>query len=134
MTVTFEISGRPQAKQRPRVTRNGHAFTPKETVMYENLVKMEYERQIGKKLEGAIYASIYCLFEPPKSTSKKKREEMLSQKIHYTKKPDCDNLAKSILDSLNGVAYDDDSQIRALYVSKAYSEESKVIVSLTSND
>ena len=33
-------------------------------------------------------------------------------------KPDADNIAKLVLDALNGVAYDDDSQVFALYVLK----------------
>ena len=55
---------------------------------------------------------------------------MIENKVHHTKKPDCDNIAKSILDALNNVAYYDDSQICKLSVEKYYGEVPKVIVSL----
>ena len=35
-------------------------------------------------------------------------------------KPDCDNLAKAVLDALNGVLWQDDSQVVELSVSKWY--------------
>lgn len=59
---------------------------------------------------------------------------MLEGKIRYTKKIDCDNLAKAILDSLNGIAYKDDSQVCELSVRKMYGEVPKVIVLLTELD
>ena len=46
----------------------------------------------------------------------------------YTKKPDADNLAKAILDALNGVAYPDDAQIVTLTVRKRYGEADMVHV------
>lgn len=132
MNCCFEIPGQPKGKGRPRMTRSGYVFTPKDTVMYENLVKMMYASQVGDKfLNGAIKAEIIGYFSIPKSTSKKKRTEMLEGKIEYTHKIDCDNLAKVILDSLNKVAYHDDSQVTQLYVSKKYAEEPKVVVTLT---
>ena len=121
MKVSFIIYGKPQAKQRPRVTRYG-TYTPKETIFYENLVKTEYERQCGTVLEGSLKATIRAYFEVPKRTSKKKRAMMIAGKIGRTQKPDCDNLAKSILDALNSVAYRDDSQVVELHVSKGYAE------------
>ena len=45
---------------------------------------------------------------------------MLAGKVLHTKKIDCDNLCKTILDALNGIAYDDDKQVCRLYVEKPY--------------
>ena len=121
-------------KQRPKTTMvNGYAstYTPKKTVMYENFVKEIYMYEVREKLTGGIKAEITAVFTPPKSTSKKKREQMLNGEILYTKKSDCDNIAKAILDSLNKIAYDDDSQICILHVEKKYGEEEKVIVKLS---
>ena len=47
---------------------------------------------------------------------------MLDKVIRPTKKPDVDNITKSILDSLNGIAYKDDSQVTGLEVMKEYGE------------
>ena len=44
--------------------------------------------------------------------------------------PDTDNLAKSILDALNGLAYDDDKQIVELEVKKFYNETEEAVVKL----
>ena len=41
------------------------------------------------------------------------------------KKPDADNVAKIILDSLNKIAFDDDSQVVELQVNKLWTEESE---------
>jgi Holliday junction resolvase RusA-like endonuclease len=40
--------------------------------------------------------------------------------IYPAKKPDIDNVVKSVTDALNGLAYGDDSQIVSLYVHKRY--------------
>jgi len=44
--------------------------------------------------------------------------------------PDTDNLAKFIMDALNGVYYKDDSQVYSLEVLKRYGEEDSVRVQL----
>ena len=132
--VTFIIPGKPFGKQRPRVVRRGKftsTYTPKETVEYENLVKLSYYNAAGKtKLEGAIKADITGTFPIPKSTSKKLSESMLSGETKYTKKVDCDNMAKCCLDALNNIAYDDDSQVYDLHVTKKYGEFPNVEITL----
>lgn len=133
-SITFTIPGQPKGKQRPRITVQGnyaHAYTPKETTSYENYVKVMYQINKNKVfLEGAIRAEITAYFPIPKSTSKKNRALMLAGIVKYTKKIDCDNLAKIILDSLNGIAYKDDSQVSDLSVSKLYGDEPRVEVTL----
>ena len=52
----------------------------------------------------------------------------------YLKKPDSDNIAKAICDSLNGVAWKDDSQISDLIVHKYYDEEDMIIVEIKYED
>ena len=46
------------------------------------------------------------------------------------KKPDCDNIAKAILDALNGLAYEDDSQIVSAVILKRYGFPARVEVML----
>ena len=55
---------------------------------------------------------------------------MLMGDIRPTKKPDTDNVAKSILDACNKIAYDDDSHVVELFVEKWYSDEPRVVVEL----
>lgn len=129
----FEVLGLPMGKQRPRVLKSGWAYTPKETVNYETLVKYTYQNlhRDEKPLEGYIAANIYAVFPVPKSYSKKKTAELLAGHNNYDKKPDCDNIAKMVLDALNGIAYADDSQITHLCVSKKYGSQPRVVVELT---
>ena len=134
MTFTFEIVGEPQGKGRPRFSTRGgfvKTYTPEKTASYENFVKLCYlNKYKGQKLDGEIIAEIIAYFSIPKSFSKKKRLEAIEGKIKPTKKPDTDNIAKTILDSLNGIAFEDDKQVVALLVNKLYGEEAKVIVTL----
>jgi Holliday junction resolvase RusA-like endonuclease len=67
----------------------------------------------------------------PASASKKKQQSMLHGGIRPTKKPDCDNIAKAVLDALNGIAYYDDSQVVTVTVEKLYSDTPRVEVEIT---
>ena len=62
--------------------------------------------------------------EIPQSKSKKQKEKMITGEIKPIVKPDVDNVAKSILDALNGIIYLDDKQIIELNIKKIYAETS----------
>lgn len=133
--IEFTILGEPVGKGRPKFsTSNGFAmaYTPKKTVNFETLVKLSFQQQCSsvKPYDKDIMlgAQIVAFFPIPKSVSKKKRQEMLDGRIRPTKKPDNDNIAKAVLDALNGIAYYDDSQICDLSVYKYYSDEPKTVV------
>ena len=135
MRAEFTIPGAPQGKGRPRFSSYGgrvHTRTPEQTVLYENLVKTEYQRQCGdvRFPDGkAVNVEITAFYEIPKSAGKKKRQEMLAGfRLRPTKKPDADNVAKVICDSLNGIAYRDDAQVAELTVRKFYGEIPRVEV------
>ena len=133
MIYKFEIKDKAMGKQRPRYSsKTGRMYTPTATRSFEEKVKWAFTSKynIATELSTKPFkAKIIAIFEPPKSISKKKKEELLF-KIDYTKKPDADNIAKAILDSLNGLAYKDDSQVSALLVLKDYGTENKIIVEL----
>ena len=134
----FTVPGKPQGKARARTFYDGrskkmNSITPEKTVLYENLVKTCFQQKYGQERfsdDAYIVARIAAFFEPPKSISKKKRAEMLTGKIWPAKKPDSDNIAKVVLDALNGIAYHDDTQIIRLSVIKAYKEEAYLSVTL----
>lgn len=135
MEVQFTIPGEVKGKGRPRVTiRGGYAmaYTPKDTVNYENLVKYIYTEKCGHYFEDKkpLYANIFAFFEIPKSASKKKAKEMENRSIRPLKSPDNDNIAKCILDALNKIAYYDDKQIVRLCVGKYYSDRPRVEVEI----
>ena len=124
----FEVPGEPTAKARPRFFNN-HAITPTKTKNYETLVKELYYYKRGPNYgEKDIIIKITAYFGIPKSKSKKQQALMEAGEIRPHKKPDIDNICKIICDSLNGIAYKDDSQIIEANVEKYYSQEPKVIV------
>ena len=130
---SFFIAGEVQAKQRPKF--NGRfAYTPKETVSYENLVKLQYQAQCGNYRypdDVPLIVAIFVHIEPPQSASNIKKTRMLNQAEYPLKKPDVDNVAKIILDALNGIAYRDDKQVVTLIVKKSYAGESGVGVTIS---
>lgn len=128
----FFVPGKPFGKQRPRVTRSGHAYTPDQTVMYENLVKTTFLQQYPDCVPegGPVFIEIGAAFPVPQSWPKKKQALALAGKIHPGK-PDIDNIMKIIQDSLNNVAYKDDAQIYSAYVLKFYAECPGVKIRMT---
>lgn len=134
--VCFDVLGEPTGKGRPKFTTiNGYAraITPKDTVTYENLIKVEYRRQCGTQRYGddaMIGMKVTAFYGIPKSVSKKKREAMLNGNIRPTKKPDYDNIAKVVSDALNDVAYKDDKNIVDCVVQKWYSDKPRIEVKM----
>lgn len=116
------VEGKIKGKARPRVTKTGIAFTPSDTVLHENWVKVCYQHQDDRLLEGAIRARIIAYYKVPKSYSKKRVQAIREGKEYPKKKPDADNIGKIILDSLNKIAYEDDSQVVELTIIKRYTE------------
>lgn len=133
MKYNFEIKEKAIGKERPRYNpKTKRMYTPTKTSSFEEKVKWAFKAKYNVETELStrpFKAKIIAVFEPAASLSKKKKEELLF-KIDYTKKPDVDNIAKIVLDSLNGLAYKDDSQVSALLVLKDYGTENKVIVEL----
>jgi Holliday junction resolvase RusA-like endonuclease len=130
----FKIPGKVQAKQRPRFSKSGIVYTPKETRVYEDFVRVCYSDYANQyqwePYDGQLRAEIEVFIQVPKSDSKLNKQAKIIGEIRPTIKPDCDNLAKSILDSLNGWAYRDDKQVIELSVKKFYAEQSEVKVKL----
>lgn len=130
--IRFTVLGEPKGKGRPRFnTRTGHAITPKDTVNYESLVRLEYAQQTdGFRFQddAMLDMRILAYYSIPQSKSKKVKAAMLNNEIRPTKKPDMDNVVKIIADSLNQVAYRDDTQIVDCQCRKFYSEQPRVEV------
>lgn len=101
------------------------------TVVYENWIRECFIISKQKKWtdpEAPLRVGIVAIYAIPNSAGKKKRAEMLTGKIYPTKKPDADNIAKVVLDALNGIAYPDDKQIVCCSCTKIYGEEPGVKV------
>lgn len=101
------IEGKPVAKQRPRVTREG-TYTPKATRDWEDYVGFTYT---GPHFDGPV--QVVLLFLLPDHRPR-----------------DLDNLCKSVLDGLNGIAWDDDKQVTLLHKRKCVSKRPGVYIGL----
>ena len=132
-TVTFTIPGEPKGKGRPRFSsRSGRTYTPSETHDYENKVRLSYSQQVGStRLYGAIRADITAYSKIPKSTPKKKAAELAEEHTPCLKAPDADNIAKIVLDALDGLVYENDKAVIYLTVGKLYGAKPRVQVTLT---
>ncbi len=106
----------PVPAARPRIARNGGRFYPKKYT--------EWRSSVGKIIGGltiekvmyplAVFVGIEC--ERPRTT-----------KLDHPK-PDADNYAKAVLDCLNGVAWEDDSQIVWLVTAKRWADSGSIDV------
>ena len=121
MKVEFfipEIRG----KGRPRLTRNGHAFTDEKTRNYENLVKLlamdAMEKAGAQTTDKPVKATINAYFEIPKSYTKKKVQAIINGEIKPAK-PDLDNIIKCI-DGCNKIIFKDDVQVYSITATKSY--------------
>ena len=123
MKTCFIVPGKPQGKGRPRVTVRGgygHAYTPKRTREYEEAVRQEFFLAGGILLEGPVRATVIAFYPIPKHAHGDKRADMEAGKILPERKPDLDNIVKTILDALNGTAFRDDSSVVEIWSWKRY--------------
>ena len=132
MVIKFTVPGEPKGKGRPRLAKSGRAYTPHDTASYENLVKVCFTDRYTdhEPIDGEVWVDITAYYKIPKSASKKKHQDMAMGFIRPLKKPDLDNIAKIVCDSLNGIAYHDDSQVTKLVVRKYYSITPRVDVKI----
>lgn len=133
MQITFTVPGPPHGKGRPRFARRGNfvaTYTDAKTSSYEDQIRFYALQAMGssKPLETALEAAIYIRLPVPKSYPKKRVAACLSGSEWPCKKPDWDNVAKSVCDAMNSIIFVDDSQIVECHVRKVYAETAGVDV------
>ena len=136
--IWFKIAGL-MGQPRPRFsTANGRVRT------YDLDKAVSYKEEIGlacrvagqkSKIKLPIDASdkgigvkILACYQCPKSFSKSKTAEALTGNLKPTKKPDADNIAKIVLDGLNGIMWKDDNQVTRLEIEKAYTDKDPYVI------
>jgi Holliday junction resolvase RusA-like endonuclease len=131
MTYIIEIPGQPTGKGRPIRGKGKTMRTPENTLSYESKVWWEWHsKHPNISLAGPLKIHISAFYKIPKSVSKASKIAMQEDRLKPTIKPDIDNIAKIILDGLNGTAYMDDKQVVELLVTKTYSEFPRVRVEI----
>ena len=121
--MVFYVEGNPKGKARPRFTNQGgfaRAYQTKADKEWEEKIRTAFLDAGGTKIDGFCSVDIKARFGIPKSYTKKEKQHILAHNEPYTKKPDIDNIIKSVLDALNGVAYEDDKQVIKVKCVKSY--------------
>lgn len=128
-SISFTIPGEPVAFARSG--GNGTVrFTPKKQRDFMALVRLSaYQAMDGMPpFEGPLFMEVTAQYLVPKSWPKAKAADAFWR----VSKPDVDNIAKLVADSLNEVVYQDDAQVSRLIVQKNYSDVAGVSVRIAS--
>lgn len=125
--IRIELAGAPLGKERVRVTRAGHAYTPERTVNYESRLALAAQRAMEGRapLGGPLKVDVTAYMPIADSKPKKWKAAALTGGERPTKKPDWDNFGK-ILDALNLIVWTDDAQIVDGRVQKFYSDRPRM--------
>lgn len=111
--MRFFVPGKPTPKGRPRCTCKGgkpRMYTPASTVVWEKMVAtLARHHWQGEPLDCPAWVRIEIRQHDPKCTEGEPAHKM---------RCDVDNVAKSVLDALNGIAYVDDRRVTRLEVVK----------------
>lgn len=107
-----------KGKGRARVARaTKHMYTPSATVEAMERIQLAWKVVAGNAkapMGRPVRVDITCSRPLPKGRPRRVDSEP------DVVKPDVDNVAKLVLDALNGLAWHDDSQVMALHVRKTH--------------
>jgi len=116
------------------MARGGFTYTPKRTRDAESEIAFQAKQEwVGDPLSGAV--SIIATFNVriPKSWPKKKKER-LRGRFCVQKRGDLDNYVKLLADALNGIIWEDDSQIVEIFAAKVWSDEGSILLKVQEVD
>ena len=126
MKKTFYVN--PIPASRPKVSR-WSTYYPKKYTTFREEMDMALNDVHFVPYEGHIYAKFDFFVAMPKSWSKKKKR--LKNGKFCDNNADIDNYCKAILDSLNGIYYEDDKQVVMIRARKYYSETPRIVCDIT---
>jgi len=105
-------------------------YTDSDTVANENRIAAIARAAMRgiEPLAAPLEVLIELRMQIPVSWSKKKQVAASAGQVRATKKPDIDNVVKSILDASNGIVWIDDAQVVVLTVRKLYHADPCVMI------
>jgi Holliday junction resolvase RusA-like endonuclease len=137
--VLIQVLGEPRGKGRPRSriarAKSGQLFvsvyTDAQTREYEQCLRAAARAAMGGRapLSGPLALTLIARFAVPASWNNAKCDAAFAGVVRPAKKPDIDNIAKMV-DAFNGIVWRDDSQIVEASITKLYSREPALIVSV----
>lgn len=114
----------PKSCPRPRVTKSGHAFMPKDYIEWKRRFIEETAVALGelypdfKTIDYPIKLAIQFIFPRPQRLQ---HREIPSIRLHHASKPDIDNCIKSVMDGLSDAqVYRDDNVVSSITATKFY--------------
>ncbi|WP_373282934.1 RusA family crossover junction endodeoxyribonuclease [Macrococcus hajekii] len=131
MPITYkDVKGfdKPMNSPRPRFKRVGNSvrtYMPASYMHHKAFIAAQMPRL---ELTGQIKITLMFGMPVPASTSKVKRERMYG--TYHNKKPDIDNLVKTVLDAANKHVWVDDGQIVSLVTEKRYTQHPKILMTV----
>ena len=128
MMQSFTVYGQPVAKGRPRLGANGHTYTPEKTREAEHMIQRCASLAHLKPMHDPVVVEINFYFSIPKSWSKRAKEEARLMHVLPAHKPDIDNCIKLVLDALNKLAWDDDTQVVGVVARKYYADVPRTFI------
>ncbi|NBW15410.1 MAG: RusA family crossover junction endodeoxyribonuclease [Caulobacteraceae bacterium] len=128
--IVFTVEGDPVPQPRARITTRGgygHAYTPDRHPVhaYRKAIALAAANAGATPKAEPVCVEIEAVFQRPKSHRTKTGVKVTAPAMP---RPDCDNIAKSVLDSLTGVAWRDDTLVRRLVIEKSYGPTARTTV------
>lgn len=130
--ITFHVSGDPIPQPRPRVSTSGgfgRAYVPKSHPVHAFRSRVAHAaRDAGLvRAESPVAVEIVATFGRPRSHLNKSGVKRSAPTLP---RPDCDNLAKAVLDALQDTL-GDDTRVARLTIEKAWGSEGCTTVTIT---
>jgi Holliday junction resolvase RusA-like endonuclease len=131
--TTFSVPGDPVPQPRPRVSTAGgfgRAYVPSKHPVhaYRQAVALAAKTSGVAITSEPVSVVIDAVFSRPASHRNKSGVKASAPALPRC---DVDNVAKAILDSLTGIAWEDDAQVARLVVEKSYGTEGRTTVRIT---
>ena len=129
--VAFQVMGKPQAEPRARMGPYGMYYPngPRRTAFRQFIMRQVPETARGPVFPAGVSVAVVvrCYLRRPNTDFKRgdRLGHMLKAMVPSARPvvPDIDNMAKFILDAMNGLVYKDDRQVVHLVVSKLLDNE-----------
>ncbi len=133
--IEITLLGEPRGKGAPKFRSAGkyaYAYKDSKTRTLEATIHLLGQEALSScpswRLDGEYVVEIWAYFLPPASWAMVRKECALEGKIRPTRKPDVDNIAKSINDGLTGVLWHDDKQVVDCHIIKQYGNVEQSVI------